>query len=162
MSAEGILEGRPARLVLVDDHELARDGLQDLLTDVPDVEIVGEAADGREAIELCRRVRPDLVLMDLRMPHMDGLQATREIKREHPRMGVLVLTMHENPDYLLEALRAGAAGYVLKDADQDNVVSAIRRVLSGESPLDPHLAAQLLRRLAMEERERGGHSQGIR
>src|SRR5918997_407467 len=100
MSAEGTLGGRPARLVLVDDHELARDGLQDILTDVPDVEIVGEAADGREAIELCRRVRPDLVLMDLRMPRMDGLEATREIKREHPEIGVLVMTMHEYPDYL--------------------------------------------------------------
>ena len=162
MSAEGILGGRPARLVLVDDHELARDGLQDILTDVPDVEIVGEAADGREAIELCRRVRPDLVLMDLRMPRMDGLEATREIKREHPKIGVLVMTMHENPDYLLEALRAGAAGYILKDADQDDVVSAIRRVLSGEYPLAPELATQLLRRLALEERERGGHAQGIR
>jgi DNA-binding NarL/FixJ family response regulator len=162
MSAEGILGGRPARLVLVDDHELARDGLQDILTDVPDVEIVGEAADGREAIELCRRVRPDLVLMDLRMPRMDGLEATREIKREHPKIGVLVMTMHENPDYLLEALRAGAAGYILKDADQDDVVSAIRRVLSGEYPLAPELATQLLRRLALEERERGGNSQGIR
>ena len=163
MSAEGTLGGRPARLVLVDDHELARDGLQDILTDVPDVEIVGEAADGREAIELCRRVRPDLVLMDLRMPRMDGLEATREIKREHPKIGVLVMTMHENPDYLLEAIRAGAAGYVLKDAPQHEVITAIRQVLGGESPLDPELAARLLRRLAAEEGERrGGPARGER
>ena len=161
MSAEGILGGRPARLVLVDDHELARDGLRDILTDVPVVEIVGEAADGREALELCRHARPDLVLMDLRMPRMDGLEATREIKREHPKTSVLVITMHENPDYLLEALRAGAAGYLLKDAGQDDVISAIRGVLSGDSPIAPELAARLLRRLALEERERGGSSQGV-
>ena len=87
---------------------------------------------------------------------MDGLAATREIKREHPKTSVLVVTTHENPDYLLEALRAGAAGYVLKDATQDDLVSAIRRVLSGESPLDEDLAANLLRRLAAETR--GGSS----
>lgn len=121
-----------------------------MLADVPGVEIVGEAADGREALELCRRVRPDLMLMDLRMPRMDGLAATRAIKREYPRTSVLVMTMHENPDYLLQALRAGAAGYVLKDAVRDDVVSAIRQVLSGESPLTPGLAAQLLRRLALD------------
>ena len=92
---------------------------------------------------------------------MDGLEATREIKREHPKTSVLVMTMHENPDYLLEALRAGAAGYLLKDAGQDDVISAIRGVLSGESPIVPELAARLLRRLALEERERGGRSQGV-
>jgi DNA-binding NarL/FixJ family response regulator len=161
MGAEAFPGGEPARLVLVDDHELARDGLRDILTDVPDLEIVGEAADGREALELCRHTRPDLVLMDLRMPQMDGLEATREVKREHPKTSVLVMTMHENPDYLLEALRAGAAGYLLKDAGQDDVISAIRGVLSGESPIAPELAARLLRRLALEERERGGRSQGV-
>ena len=153
MSDEASVWGGAARLVLVDDHELARDGLRDMLADVPDLEVVGEAADGREALELCRRVRPDLVLMDLRMPRMDGLAATRAIKRELPKTSVLVMTMHENPDYLMEALRAGAAGYVLKDAAQDEVVSAVGRVLSGESPLAPELAARLLRRLAAEVRE---------
>ncbi len=161
MDAKALPRGEPARLVLVDDHELARDGLRDLLTDVPDLEIVGEAADGREALELCRHTRPDLVLMDLRMPQMDGLEATRAVKREHPKTSVLVMTMHENPDYLLEALRAGAAGYLLKDAGQDDVISAIRGVLSGESPIAPELAARLLRRLALEERERGGRAQGV-
>lgn len=148
--------GGSARLALVDDHELARDGLQDMLVDLPDVEIVGEAADGLEALELCRRTRPDLVLMDLRMPRMDGLAATRAIKQEHPGTSVLVMTMHENPDYLLQALRAGAAGYVLKGAPRDDVVSAIRGVLSGESPLAPELAAQLLRRLALEVQDTAG------
>jgi DNA-binding NarL/FixJ family response regulator len=125
--------------------------LRDILADVPGVEVVGEAADGQEALELCGRVRPDLMLMDLRMPRMDGLAATRAIKREYPRTSILVMTMHENPDYLLQALRAGAAGYVLKDASRDEVISAIWQVLSGESPLTPKLAAQLLRRLALDE-----------
>src|SRR3954465_3352316 len=108
------------RLAIVDDHELSRVGLRDMLIDVCDFEIIGEAKDGLEALELCRRARPDLVLMDLRMPRMDGLAAPRLIKQEHPEISVLVMTMHENPDYLLRALRAGAAGYILKDADYED------------------------------------------
>lgn len=151
MDAEALIpEREPAQLVLVDDHHPFRAGLRDMLDDVPGLEIIGEAADGREAIELCRRVQPDLVLMDLRMPRMDGLAATQAIKEECPKAIVLVMTMHENPDYLLQALRAGAAGYILKDATYDEVVSAIREVLSGESPLAPKLATRLLRRLALE------------
>ena len=160
MSVEALPGVGPMRIALVDDHELARDGLRDMLADEPDIEIIGEAADGREAIELCRRARPDLVLMDLRMPRMDGLAATRAIKQEHPGISVLVMTMHENPDYLLEALRAGAAGYILKDAARDDVISAIRGVLSGESPLAPELAANLLRRLALKGAQE--HAQGPR
>src|SRR5215210_2315087 len=149
---------KPARIAIVDDHDLAREGLQDMLADEPDIEVVGEAANGREALAICSRVRPDLVLMDVRMPQMDGLEATRAIKQEYPKISVLILTMHENPDYLLEALRAGAAGYVLKDAPQDEVATAVRQVLAGESPLNPELAARLLRRLAVEEGERGALS----
>ena len=140
----------PMRLAIVDDHELARDSLRDMLDDAPDFEVVGEAANGREALSLCSRLHPELMLMDVRMPEMDGLQATKEIKRRHPKTSILMVTMHENPDYLLEALKAGAAGYVLKDASQDEVLSAVRRVREGESPLDPELAARLLRRLAAE------------
>ena len=142
--------GGSTRLAIVDDHELARDSLRDMLEDAPDIEVVGEAADGREAILLCSRLRPDLVLMDVRMPEMDGLAATREIKQRQPKISVMMVTMHENPDYLLEALKAGAAGYVLKDAPQEEVVAAVRRVRNGESPLDSELAARLLRRLATE------------
>lgn len=146
--------GGPARLAVVDDHALARAGLRDVLADEPTVEIVGEATDGQEALALCARLQPDLVLMDVRMPKMDGLEATRAIKRHHPRVVVLMLTMHENPDYLFEALKAGAAGYVLKDATEDEIVSAIRRALDGESPLDQDLAAGLLRRMIGEAGER--------
>ena len=143
------------RLAIVDDHELARASLQNMLSDEPDIEVVGEAANGREALLLCSRLRPDLVLMDVRMPEMDGLAATRELKRRYPQISVIMLTMHENPDYLFEALKAGAAGYVLKDAPQEAVVEAVRQVREGESPLDTQLAARLLRRLAAEGERRG-------
>jgi DNA-binding NarL/FixJ family response regulator len=147
-------ERRPIQLVIVDDHDLAREGLRDMLEDEPDMEVVGEAANGREALTLCSRLVPDLVLMDVRMPEMDGLEATREVKQGFPKISVLMVTMHENPDYLLEALRAGAAGYILKDAPKHEVASAVRQVLNGESPLDPELAVRLLRRLAIEGQKR--------
>jgi DNA-binding NarL/FixJ family response regulator len=140
----------PTRVAIVDDHQLVRVGLRDLLEDAPDIEVVGEAANGQEALLLCSRLKPDLVLMDVRMPEMDGLVATREIKQRHPEISVMMVTMHENPDYLLEALKAGAAGYVLKDGLRQEVITAVRRVREGESSLDPELAARLLRRLATE------------
>ena len=133
----------PARLVLVDDHHLLRRGFRSLLAGEPDLEVVGEASSGREAIELCERLHPDFVLMDVRMPEMDGLAATREIKREHPNIAVLILTMHENTDYLLEALDAGAAGYVLKEGADDELVDAVRQVAAGSTYLHPSLGAAL-------------------
>jgi DNA-binding NarL/FixJ family response regulator len=118
------------------------------------LEVVGEAEDGAEAVEACSRLRPDLILMDVRMPGMDGLEATREIKRGHPETIVLVVTMHENPDYLLEAVKAGAAGYVLKGSTNRQIISSIRRALEGESPLDQELAMHVMHNLV------GGGSQG--
>jgi DNA-binding NarL/FixJ family response regulator len=139
------------RLVLADDHHLLRRGFRSLLGGEPGLEVVGEASTGHEAIEICRRLEPDLVLMDVRMPEMDGIMATRQIKREQPAVSVLMVTMHENPDYLLEALDAGAAGYVLKDAPADRLINAVRRTLDGESPLNQELATRLLRQLAGEK-----------
>jgi DNA-binding NarL/FixJ family response regulator len=104
------------RLVLADDHHLLRRGFRSLLSREPGLEVVGEASNGIQAIEMCRRLEPDLILMDVRMPQMDGITATRRIRHDQPGVGVLIVTMHDNPDYLLEALDAGAAGYVLKDA----------------------------------------------
>jgi DNA-binding NarL/FixJ family response regulator len=152
MEGEAALGERtePARLLLADDHDLVRDGFHRMLGREPDLEVVGEAANGREAVELCRSLRPDLVLMDVRMPEMDGLEATRTIKAERPEVSVLVVSTHENPDYLFEALKAGAAGYVLKDAPKRRLVDAVRRVLNGESPLNQELAARLIQRLAKE------------
>jgi DNA-binding NarL/FixJ family response regulator len=145
---------RPARIVVVDDHDLVRSGLKALLSTQEGLTIVGEAANGREALDLCGRVRPDLVLMDVRMPGMDGLAATREIKRRFNDVSVLILTTYENEDYLLEAIRAGAAGYVLKDASEQQLVTAIRRVLEGEPALNRDLATELLWRLATKAPER--------
>jgi len=148
-------KGKPesAQLVIVDDHDFVRESTKDMLADEQDMRVAGEAANGLEALDLCRHLRPDVVLMDVRMPVMDGLEATRQIKREHPQTSVLMVTTFENPDYLLEAIKAGAAGYVLKDATQEDLVSAVRRVLCGESPLNQELAARLLRRLSHQVRE---------
>jgi two-component system, NarL family, response regulator DegU len=139
------------QIVIVDDHTLTRRSLKNMLSDEPDIEVIGEAASGEEALLLCARLKPDLVLMDVRMPEMDGLAATREIKQRHPKISVMMLTMYENPDYLFEALKVGAAGYVLKDASREVVVEAVRRAVDGESPLDVALAARLLKRLATEK-----------
>jgi DNA-binding NarL/FixJ family response regulator len=144
------------RLVLADDHHLLRRGFRSLLSNEPGLEVVGEASTGLEAIEICRRLAPDLVLMDVRMPEMDGITATRRIKHEQPGVSVLMVTMHENPDYLFEAVKAGAAGYVLKDASGERLLSAVRRTLEGESPLNQELAMRLLKRLARESRGEGG------
>ncbi len=113
-----------------------------------DFEVVGEASNGWEIVELCRRLEPDLVLMDVRMPEMDGLEAARSIKAEQPEVSVLFVSIHRNTDYLLEAIEAGAAGYVLKDASNRQLINSIRRVLDGESPLNQELALQLIQRLA--------------
>jgi len=133
-----------ARVLIVDDHDLVRDGYHRMLAREPDLEVIGEARDGREAVERCRKLRPDLVLMDVRMPDMDGLEATRRIKAEIPTTSVLVVTTYDNPDYLLDAIKAGAAGYILKDAPKRQLISAVRRTLNGESPLNQELAVQLI------------------
>ena len=144
----------PARLVLVDDHDLVREGIRAVVEGEPDMVVVGEAHNGRQALEVCLEERPDLVLMDVRMPEMDGLAATRAIKERLPGTSVVMVTMHESPDYLLEAIKAGAAGYILKDAAGERLVEAVRRTLEGEAPLSEGLAMQLLRRMASEDGER--------
>src|SRR5256885_14523878 len=162
MQAEIQEPERRGRIIIADDHELARLGLRTMLEPEPDLEVIGEAATGREAVALSSQLQPDLVLMDIRMPDLDGLVATRAIKQDHPRTSVLIVTVSEDPDYLLEALRVGAAGYVLKDASRREVVAAVRQVLSGESPLDAKLSAQLIRRLAGQSRESSsGHTDDL-
>jgi DNA-binding NarL/FixJ family response regulator len=115
-----------------------------MLDEASDLEVVGEAADGQRTLELCRSLKPDLVLMDLRMPKMDGLEDTRAIKREFPHIIVLILTAFDGTDFLLEAFSAGADGYVLKDLTREQLINAIRRVLRGETPLNQELAAELI------------------
>jgi DNA-binding NarL/FixJ family response regulator len=152
------MQDETKRLVLADDHHLLRRGFRSLLSGEPGLEVVGEASTGLEAIELCRRLVPDLILMDVRMPEMDGITATRRIKDEQPGVSVLMVTMHENSDYLLEALDAGAAGYVLKDAPAERLINAVRRTLDGESPLNQELATRLLRQLAEEKQDTPSHT----
>ncbi len=148
---------QPARLLIADDHALVREGLRTVLSGEEDIQVIAEARDGEEALSSCRELRPDLVLMDVRMPVMDGLEATRRIKQEMPQVSVVMVTMHENPDYLFEAIKAGAAGYVLKDASGERLLGAVRRTLEGESPLNQELAMRLLVRLARERQEGGNH-----
>jgi DNA-binding NarL/FixJ family response regulator len=145
---EGI--SRPSTLVIVDDHPLFRAAIRQMLGQWPDLEVVGEASDGCESVELCRSLQPKLVLMDLSMPNMDGFEATREIKLESPSTIVLALTAFEEPEYLLKALKAGASGYVVKHMGSQQIVGAIRRVLEGDSPLNQEVAMQLLIRLIGE------------
>jgi len=151
----------PARVLIADDHALLRSGIRAMLAGEPDIEVVGEAADGREAVALCRELRPDLVLMDVGMPGVDGMEATRRIKAENPAVGVLVVTAHPSPDYVLDAVRAGAAGYILKTATGAQISDAIRRVLRNEFPLDEGLTAHLIQRLAREGAPQGKPAEPI-
>ena len=139
-----------ARMIIADDHELSRAGLRSMLAGERWLELVGEAGNGREAVELCRQLQPDLALLDVRMPEMDGLAATRSIKQACPKTSVLIITTHEHSDYLVAALKAGAAGYMLKDVTRQELLSAVRRVLRGESIIDSDVAARALQRLARE------------
>ena len=147
----------PARVLIADDHDLVRDGFRRMLANGPELEVVGEARDGQEAIELCRSLRPDLVLMDVRMPGIDGLAATRTIKEELPTISVLIVTTYDNPDYLFEAVAVGAAGYVLKDTRKHKLIEVIQGVLNGESILDSEVAMELIKRFTDKpiEKRRG-------
>jgi two-component system response regulator NreC len=147
------------RVAVVDDHTLMRQGTSGLLDSQPDIEIVGEADTGRAAIELVSRTGPDVVLMDIAMPGMSGLDATREISQRFPDVNVVIVTMHERDDYLFEALRAGASGYVLKGADIEELLAAVRAAHKGEVYLQPSaskaLVADYLARAARgEDRDR--------
>lgn len=131
------------KVVLVDDHAVLRSGLESLLAGEDDLEVVGTAADGAEALDVVRRTRPDVVLMDLQMPGTDGVTATRHLVAEGG-VDVLVLTSFSDADRIVAALDAGAVGYLLKDADPDEVIEGVRAVSRGESPLHPRAARQLL------------------
>src|SRR5215207_3865983 len=123
----------PARIIIADDHDLVREAMRSVLDRQPDLHIIDEAKDGQEAIELCRLHRPDLVLMDVRMPNVNGVEATQMIKDELPTTKVLLTSASENPVWISEAVRAGADGYVLKLSPVQELVDAIRGVLRGEA-----------------------------
>ena len=140
-----------ARIIIADDHPLFRFALVTLLRGCPDFEMVGEAADGQEALKLCSRLKPDLVLMDVIMPGMSGIEAVRVIKRELPRTIVLIMTASVEPSHLAEAIKAGAAGYILKSACPEEIIGAVRAVLVGDSPLNQEVAMRLILDLMDEQ-----------
>jgi len=145
----------PTRVLVVDDHTLIRQGIVGLLERQPDIEVVGEAGDGRTAIDVVGEVHPDVVLMDVAMPGISGLDATRELKARWPDLPVIILTIHDREDYIFEALRSGAVGYVMKGADVQELLAAVRSARLGEVYLQPQavksLVADFLRRAATGE-----------
>ncbi|MHB8534863.1 MAG: response regulator [Sulfuricaulis sp.] len=132
------------RILLADDHNLVRTGMISLLRSFPDIEVVGETGDGREAIELVRTLAPNIVLMDIAMPGLNGIEATARIVKEFPRTRVVVLSMHADEEYVLQALRAGAAGYLLKNAAPVELELALRAVARGETYLSPEVSRHVI------------------
>jgi DNA-binding NarL/FixJ family response regulator len=142
--------GKPStiRVVLADDHGVVRAGIRQILETVPDIQIVAEAEDGRQAIEAVEATRPDVAVLDVKMPKANGIEATRWIRENAPSTAVLVLTAFDDDPYVLAGLRAGAAGYVLKSADVEQIVRAVRSVHAGRSAVDPQIAGRMLRSLS--------------
>ena len=133
------------RVLIVDDQTVVREGLAAILGTDPEIDVVGLAADGREALDLAAELRPDVVLMDLKMPVLDGVQATQQLQRHHPGISVLVLSTYADDEWVLNALRAGAAGYLLKDTRRESLIAAIKGTAEGRSYLDPAVAGTVVR-----------------
>jgi NarL family two-component system response regulator LiaR len=140
------------RIVIVDDHPVVRQGLRLMLEQRPDLEVVGEGADAAQAIALARDLVPDIVLLDLLLPGADGVSAVREIKRLTPTTQVIILTSYAEDEYIFNAIKAGALSYLLKDADAESLVSAVRAAVRGESVLHPLVASRVLREVRGRER----------
>jgi DNA-binding NarL/FixJ family response regulator len=138
------------RLLIADDDDLMRAGLVELLAGEPEIEIVGEASTGREAVERSSRLRPDVVLMDVRMPDLDGIEATRELARAAPHARVLILTTFEQDDYVFGALRAGASGFLLKRTRPEELIAGVRTIAAGESLLSPSVTRRVIDRMAQQ------------
>ena len=135
------------RVLIVDDHQLFRRGVSSLLAGREDIDVVGEASNGAEAIERARELMPDVVLMDIKMPTLDGLAATKQLKAEMPYVRIMMLTVSETDEDLFEAIKAGASGYLLKNVDPDHLVASVLQVQRGEVPIAPTMAAKILREL---------------
>lgn len=140
---------RPITLLLVDDHPVVRKGTRELLEGESDMQVLGEAGSGEEALAQARALAPDVILMDVSMPGMNGIEATKAIKAEQPGVGVLVLTSYDDDAYVFALLEAGAAGYLLKNASEDDLLGAVRAVAAGESALHPSIARKVLERFSV-------------
>jgi DNA-binding NarL/FixJ family response regulator len=136
--------GQKVRIVIAEDHTILREGLRSLLSSDPNFEIVGEAEDGREAIRCVEKLKPDLILTDLSMPRMNGMEAIKEIRRISPVTKILVLTVHKTEEYILATFRAGANGYLLKDSTHAELVMAVKKVLSGKQYISPEISAKVI------------------
>lgn len=145
------------RIIFAEDHVLVREGTRQLLDRHEDLEVVGEAADGAEAVELVRRLNPDLAILDIAMPRMGGIEATKRIKELAPETSVLILTAYDDDQYVFALLEAGAAGYLLKDVSADELVRAVRAVHSGEPVLHPVIARKVLARFAEKKHDGAQH-----
>jgi NarL family two-component system response regulator LiaR len=137
------------RVLICDDQTVVREGLSAILSTDPEIEVVGLAQDGREAVDLVASLDPDIVLMDLQMPRLNGVQATQHIRREHPDVHVLVLTTFAADDWIYDAIRAGASGYLLKDTRRDELIAAIKGTVQGKSFLDPAIAGKVMQQAAI-------------
>jgi DNA-binding NarL/FixJ family response regulator len=135
---------RKTRILLADDHAVVRQGFARILQGEADLEVVGEASDGREAVQKSIELKPDIVIMDVSMPELNGIEATRRLQKDHPRIRVLALSMHKDNVFVREILRAGAAGYLLKDAIDQELLTAVRAVASGEGYLSPSVSEAVL------------------
>ena len=139
-------------VLLADDHTVVREGTRELIQHEPDMEVVGEAADGEEAVELAGKLRPDVIIMDIAMPKLNGIEATRQIKQKYPATAVLVLTAYDDDQYVFALLEAGAAGYLLKNVRGRELIDATRAVCAGESVLHPTIARKVLERFIPSEK----------
>jgi len=133
------------KVLLADDQDIIRTGLTIILNHQADIEVIGQAADGLEAVEEAKRLRPDVILMDIKMPHLNGIQATRQIVAALPKTQIIILTTYDTDDWVFDGIRAGAIGYLLKDTSGDNLAEAVRGALRGESQIDPTVARKVLR-----------------
>lgn len=132
------------RILLADDHTVLRQGIAQVLENQDDMQVIAHASNGNEAVELTRTHKPDVVLIDINMPDLNGVKATQIIKQEFPEIGVLILTMYQKDEYLLDAIKAGADGYLLKEVEMSVLVSSIRKVASGDAVIDPSMVSKLL------------------
>ncbi len=141
----------PIRVMIVDDQEVVREGLRAILGTVPSIEVVGVAGNGAQALESIAALGPEVVLMDLNMPIMNGVEATRNLQATHPDVKVLILTTYDAEEWVLDAIRAGASGYMLKDAPRERLIEAIQGTAAGRSHIDPSVAGGLMARVAVSE-----------
>jgi len=143
------------KVLIADDHRVVREGLVAIMRESEDLEVVGEARDGQEAVEKARELSPDVILMDVSMPRMNGVEATRAIKRESPHIGVVALTMYDEEKYIFDLVRAGATGYLLKDSESSQIISAIRSIYKGESLIHPSVASKILAEFSLLSEGKG-------